>query len=114
MDTMRQDLRYAMRQFVRRPGFTAIAVVSLAIGIGGNSLIFRRVLTLAAGGVAIGIVFLIAAGQAIRGLLYEVAPSDPVTIVAVAATLALVAIAAAWSPAWRASRVDPIEALRYE
>ena len=40
MDTLFQDLRYALRQFVRRPGFTAIAVVSLGLAIGGNSLIY--------------------------------------------------------------------------
>ena len=40
MDTLLQDTRHAFRQFVRRPGFTAVAVVSLALAIGGNSLIY--------------------------------------------------------------------------
>ncbi len=40
MTTLFQDLRFALRQFVRRPGFTAIAVLSLALAIGGNSLIY--------------------------------------------------------------------------
>ena len=40
MDTFMQDVRYSVRQFARRPGFTAVAVLSLALAIGGNSLIF--------------------------------------------------------------------------
>ena len=40
MDTLFQDLRYALRQFARRPGFTAVAVLSLGLAIGGNSLIY--------------------------------------------------------------------------
>ena len=43
MDTLFQDLRYALRQFVRRPGFTAIAVASLGLAIGGNSLIYGMI-----------------------------------------------------------------------
>ena len=40
MDTLFQDLRYALRQFARRPGFSAVAVLSLGLAIGGNSLIY--------------------------------------------------------------------------
>ena len=43
METIVQDLRYAIRQFVHRPGFTAIAVLSLGLAIGGNSLIYGMV-----------------------------------------------------------------------
>jgi putative ABC transport system permease protein len=54
------------------------------------------------------------AGRALEGLLYGVGAADPVTMVIVAGGLALVAGIAAWIPASRASRIDPVEALRYE
>jgi putative ABC transport system permease protein len=91
--------------------------VRLAIGAQRQDvvwLVLRQVLTLSAAGIAIGIALLLAAGRAIAGLLYGVGPSDPVTIVIVAGLLAGVAVLAGWVPAWRASRVDPISALRYE
>jgi ABC-type lipoprotein release transport system permease subunit len=47
-------------------------------------------------------------------LLFGVAPGDPVTFMCAAAVLAAVAILAAWLPAHRAARLDPVRALRYE
>jgi len=50
--------------------------------------------------------------RALASLLFGVAPSDPMTYVAIVAVVALAALAASWLPARRATRVNPIEALR--
>ena len=52
--------------------------------------------------------------QFLSGLLFEIEPTDPVTFLAVGAVLAAVALLAAFVPARRATRVDPIDALRAE
>ncbi len=77
-------------------------------------LVMRQVLRLSAIGLAIGIVGLLFASSALESLLFGVRAADPFTIATVTLILGAVALVAAWAPASRASRVDPIEALRYE
>jgi len=77
-------------------------------------LVLRRTLALAGIGVGIGSVGALMVTRVLQKFLFEVKPNDPATFIAVAALLAGVALAAGWVPAWRATRVDPVEALRYE
>jgi ABC-type antimicrobial peptide transport system permease subunit len=77
-------------------------------------LVLGQVLRLSAVGLTLGIAILLIAGRLLQGLLFDVRASDPLTIGVVTLVLAGVAVAAAWAPASRASRVDPIQALRYE
>ena len=65
-------------------------------------------------GLAAGIPLLFAAARLVRGLLFGVSPTDPVTLSATALLMLAVAALAAYMPARRASRVDPIASLRHE
>jgi len=91
--------------------------VRLALGAGTLDvlgLVLRQGLALALGGVAIGLVAALALTRVMQGMLFHVGASDPVTFVAVPLLLVVVAAFASWLPARRATRVDPIEALRAE
>jgi ABC-type antimicrobial peptide transport system permease subunit len=74
----------------------------------------RQVGTLSAVGILLGLGGAVAITPVVGSLLLNVSPNDPASFVAVSVLLGLVAIAAAWIPAWRASNVDPLVALREE
>jgi putative ABC transport system permease protein len=135
-DTLRQP-RF---QAILLAGFAAIALLLSAIGIYGVTahavsqrthevgvrmalgargrdvlaLILAQHLTPAIVGVAIGFAGAFALSRSLRSLLYGVTPGDPLTFGLMAAGLVGVAVAACWIPARRATRVDPLVALRTE
>ena len=120
--------------------FAALAVVLAAIGVYGvmayavsqrthefgirmalgaeASDVLRHVFLeggrLAAAGLALGVASALALTQLMASLLFDVEPRDPATLSAAAAVLAIVALAACYIPARRATRVDPLVALRSE
>jgi ABC-type antimicrobial peptide transport system permease subunit len=77
-------------------------------------MVMREVLALVALGIAAGLGAALALTRLVQAQLYGIAPSDPVTLGLVALGLAVVACAAGFVPALRASRVDAMNALRYE
>ena len=76
--------------------------------------VLREGFLLGGAGVAAGLGLAAAAGRLVSSLLYGVDALDPATFGIAAAGLLACAVASAWAPAWRASRVDPIVALRWE
>jgi predicted permease len=104
-------MAYAVSQRTREMG------VRIALGAGqGNVLrmILGQGLLLAVIGVALGLASSFGLTRLMTGLLFGVKPSDPETFVFVTTALLVVALGACWIPAWRATRVDPVIALRYE
>jgi predicted permease len=77
-------------------------------------MVIRRTLVLGALGVAIGTMGALWAARLLSSLLFEIQPTDPATFAAVALTILLAALAAGFVPARRATRVDPLVALRHE
>jgi ABC-type antimicrobial peptide transport system permease subunit len=77
-------------------------------------IVLRQTLILLALGVGIGVGLAVAATRGARALLYGLQPGDPVSLLLAALFLATVALAASYWPAYRATKVDPMSALRYE
>ena len=91
--------------------------VRLALGAGGTALqrlIVSNALRLALAGVAIGLMGVVVSRTMIESLLYGVGPLEPLTLIVGSSVLLAVALAAAFVPARRVSRVDPVQALRGE
>jgi ABC-type antimicrobial peptide transport system permease subunit len=93
--------------------------IGIRIALGANranvlNLVLREAGMLLVAGLAIGIGLALAVGRAASSMLFGLQPSDPVTIGASVAGLAVVAIAASVWPAMRAARVEPMDALREE
>jgi predicted permease len=76
--------------------------------------ILREALMLATIGVAIGLPIALALVRTIRGIFYGIEPHDPFTVIGTILVMLTVAALAAWIPARRAAKIDPMEALRYE
>jgi ABC-type antimicrobial peptide transport system permease subunit len=102
-------ISYGVSQRVQEIG------VRMALGATAGHVqgqVLRETLRLALSGVAVGLVASVALARLISTLLYETSPVDPMTFAATGALLVTVAALAGYLPALRASRVDPMTALR--
>ena len=89
--------------------------IRMALGAGNNQvvgLVLGQGMAIALAGIAVGVVGAYGLSRLTASLLYGVSPSDPMTYTAVAAVIAAVAVAACVVPIRRATRVDPLEAIR--
>ena len=77
-------------------------------------MVLRRVLIMAAAGLAISVPAALIASRLVKSFLFETQPNDPGTLALAGAVLLSAAILAGYAPAWRASRIDPLAALRHE
>jgi len=102
---------YAVTQRTRELG------IRMALGARGADvvrLLMRESLRRVAVGVGLGLLAALGVTRALSAMLFEVAPRDAVTFAATALLLIAVALVATWVPARRATKVDPMVALRYE
>jgi predicted permease len=104
-------LAYSVAQRTREIG------VRMALGADARqvrAMVLRQVGIMVLTGGVIGLAGALGLGKAAQSMLYRMSGSDPLVMAGAIVTLALVALAAGYVPARRASRVDPMQALRYE
>jgi putative ABC transport system permease protein len=93
--------------------------IALRIALGARrgeviGAVIRQSLSLATPGVLLGLVGALATSQALRGFLYDVPPTDPLSVLAACIIVAALVIVAALTPARRAADTDPMNTLRSE
>ena len=91
--------------------------VRMALGADGASIqrmVLREGSVVIGVGLVLGLIGALASAQVLQNLLFEIRPGDPLTIGVVCAVLGLVGLSASFIPARRATRVDPLVALRNE
>ena len=89
----------------------------LALGAPPNGLlrlVLAQAARLAVAGTVLGIVVALALARIMRSLIYNVSPADPLTFAAVGLMVIAIAVLACWLPAWRATKANPMVALRAE
>ncbi len=104
-------LAYTVTQRTREIG------LRMALGAAPSrvrAMVMRQVALMIAVGGAIGLVAAAGLGRLAQSLLFEMTGSDPIVLAGAALSLTLVALAAGFIPAYRASQVEPMRALRYE
>ena len=104
-------ISYGVTQRTREMG------IRMALGAQSRDvlkLVVRQAMMLALGGVAIGLLASLALTRLMKSLLFSVSVTDPLTFVVIALLMTLIALLACLIPARRATKVDPLVALRYE
>jgi putative ABC transport system permease protein len=104
-------MSYSVAQRTRELG------IRMALGAGQGAvrrLVVSQAMTLAVAGLGIGLAGALTLSSVLEKMLFTLKPSDPPTLAAVAGVLFLVALLASWLPARRASKIDPVVALRAE
>ena len=104
-------LSYAVQQRSQEIG------IRMALGAQAKDvlgMVVKQGMTLAGLGIVIGLAGALALSRLLTALLFGVKPNDPLTFAVIGGLLAVIALLACWFPARRATRVDPLVALRYE
>jgi ABC-type antimicrobial peptide transport system permease subunit len=104
-------MSYSVSQSQREVG------LRIALGAGANDvlrLVISRGLRLTIAGIVIGTVGALTLTRLMGNLLYKVSPRDPLAFALAFVIMTVVALVACFLPAWRATRVDPVQALRDE